>query len=77
MIRNTLHVPSMDHKMIPHFIMRFVSVTNNDVPKSHCEDPVINDHSISFNRCDLCIALQLNGVLSCFHTRVHAEIELN
>ena len=77
MLRNALHAPSADHNLIPIFIMRAGGVTINDVPKIHCKDPVLDDHSISFYHFDLPIPLQLNGMFSCFHMRIKDERELN
>ena len=48
-IRNTLHTPSMNHNLIPPFTVRAVNVTINDVPKIHCEHPMVDYHSISFD----------------------------
>jgi len=76
-VRNALHVPSMDHNLIPPFIMRAGDVVVNDVPKIQCEDPAVDDHCVSFVDSDLRIPLQLNGVFSCFYARVTTERELN
>jgi hypothetical protein len=32
-VRNALHVPSMQHNLIPPFIMREAGLVVNDVPK--------------------------------------------
>ena len=76
-IRNALHVPSMEHNMIPTFITRAGRVIVNDVPKIPCEYPVADNHCVSFDHSDLRIPSQLNGVFSCFHTRVTTEIGIN
>ena len=65
-IMNALHVLSMDHNMIPHFIMRFGGIVVNDVPKIHCEDPMVDDHSVSFDRSSLRILLRLNSMFPYF-----------
>ena len=49
----------------------------HDVPKIHYEDSAVDDHSVSFDHYELQIPLQLNGVFSCFHTKVHTERELH
>ena len=77
MIRNPLYAPSIDYDLIPPFMMRSDGVVIKDVPITHCEDPSFDDHSITIYRSDLCIALQLNGVLSFFHMRVPSERELH
>ena len=61
-IRNALHAPSTDHDLMPPFIMRASIVAINDVPKIHYEDPIVDDHIISFEHSDLMIRLQFNGV---------------
>ena len=76
-LRNALHVTSMDHNLIPPFIMRAGSVTINDVPKMHCEDPIADDHSIFFEHSDPRIPLQLNSEFSYFHTREPTERQLH
>ena len=58
-VRNALHVPSMDHNLIPPFIMRAGGVVVNDVPKIQCKDPAVDDHFISFDDSDLQILMQL------------------
>ena len=75
-VRNALHVPSMDHNLIPPFMMRAGGIAVNDVPKIHCEDPSVDNHCVSFDISDLWISLQLNSLFSCFHTRVPTEREL-
>ena len=57
--------------------MKAGGATINDVPKIHCEDHIVNDHTVSFEHSNLRIPLQLNGVFSYFHTRVPTEIELH
>ena len=68
-VRKALHAPSMNHNLIPPFMLRTVGVIVNDVPKIHCEDPAVDNHCISFDNSDLWIPFQINGVFSYFHTR--------
>ena len=63
-LRNVLHVPSMENKLILSFILRLDDITINDVPNMYYEYPKIYDHSISFEYSKLRMHLQLNGVLS-------------
>ena len=77
MIKNTLHAPSTDRDLAPHFTMRDGGITINYVPKIHCEDPIVDDFSISFKCSDLWIPLKLNGALSDFHTRAPTDRELH
>ena len=58
-------------------MMRDGGVSINDAPKTHCENTVVDDHVFLFDYSDLWIPLQLNGVLSCFHTRVLTKRELH
>ena len=44
--RNALYVPSMDHNLIPPFIMREAQLTVNEVPKIHCLHPDNETHCI-------------------------------
>ena len=76
-IRNELYVPSMEHDLMQPFIMRSGGFTVNDTPEIHCEDTIVDDHSVSFDQSDLRISLRLNIVFSYFHTRVPTEIELH
>ena len=75
-IRNALHIASMNHNLIPPFIMREGGVIVNDVPKIHCDNPNIYDHCISFKDIDLKIPLQLNGIFSYFNSRKPLPSEL-
>ena len=56
-IRNALHIETMQHNLIPPFIMREGGVQVNDIPKIHCTDPDIDDHCISFKDTELRIQL--------------------
>ena len=76
-IRNSLRVPSMCNNLILPFIMRSGGITMNDVPKTHCEDPAVDDHCMLFDQSDLWTSLKLNKLFSNFHMRVPAERELH
>ena len=71
--RNVLHVPSMDHNMIPPFIMREAGLTVNDTPKIHIKEPTLLDHAIICDEFDLHIRLHLHGIFSCFKTRTRHQ----
>lgn len=73
---NALHVPTMNHHLIPPFIMREAGVTVNDVAKIHVKDPTVNDHSIHFENAGLRIPLLLCGVFSYFSSRAPTLMEL-
>ena len=75
-IRNALHVPTLNHSLIPPFIMREAGLIVNDVPKIHKENPEVDDHSVIFPDIDLSIQLQLNGIFSYFHVRMPLANEI-
>ena len=67
---NALHVPSMEHNLVPPFVVRRRGNTINDVPKIQCEDPTEEDHSLKFEGSDARIQFQLVGTTSYFDTRL-------
>ena len=75
-VRNALHIPTMDTNLIPPFIMRERGIIVNDKAKIHCGDPSIDDHCIVFNDAQFRIPLQLNGIFSYFHSRLPTVDEL-
>ena len=75
-IRNAISVPSMQHNLIPPFIMREKGIHVNDVPKIHLNDPVKTDHAITFPETGLCIPLYLSGTFSYFASRKPTTYEL-
>ena len=75
--RNALYIKSMEHNLIPPFIMRAGGVTINEVPKIQCKEPTIDDHCIYFAEPELRIPLHLSGIFSYFHTRAPTLEELH
>ena len=67
-LHNALYVPSMEHNLIPPFMLREMGVTVNDVPKIHKEDPNGDDHAITFMETGFRIPLSLWGIFSYFPT---------
>ena len=67
-LRNALYVPSMDHNLIPPFMLREMGLIVNDVPKIHKENPTVDDHAITFAETGFRIPLSLWGIFSCFPT---------
>ena len=67
-LRNALHVLSMENNLIPPFMLREMGVTVNDVPKIHKEDPTLDDHAITFVETGFRIPLSLWGMFSYFPT---------
>ena len=68
-LTNALYVPSMDHNLLPPFILREAGLEVNDVPKIQVKDPDVRDHSIWFPAAQFRIPLGLWGVFSYFPTR--------
>ena len=60
-LSNSLHMPTMEHNLIPPFIMRSGGVIFSDVPKIHCGDPNIEYQCIRFKNSDLKIPMQISG----------------
>ena len=58
-IRNALHVPSMDHNLIPPFMMREAGIEVHDTPKIQVLNPTEEDHSIYFPETRFRIPLSL------------------
>jgi hypothetical protein len=67
-IRNAVHVPSMNNNLIPPFVMREIGIHVNDIPKIHVDDPTVDDHAITFPETGFRIPLNLWGVFSYFPT---------
>ena len=65
-VRNALSVPSMDHNLIPPFIIKEAGVDIKCVPKIQCKNPEEDDHSVYFKEENLRIPLRLHGVFSYF-----------
>jgi hypothetical protein len=66
---NALYVPTMDHNLIPPFLLREAGLIVNETPKIHVPDPDISDHSIYFEQAKLRIPLALWGIFSYFPTQ--------
>ena len=65
---DSLYCESLNHNLIPPFIMREAGFIVNDVPRIHC-NPVTNEsHCIVSQDRSLRIPLQLHGVFSYFDT---------
>ena len=75
-VRNALHMPTMEHNIIPQFTTRAGGVIVRDVPKIHCEDPTIEDHCTRFKSSDMKIPMQISGTFSYLHSRLPTVDEL-
>ena len=71
--RNCIHFPSMNHNLVPPFIMREKGIIVNDIPKIHLDDPSVEDHSIYIKKYDVRIPLKLKGIFSYFETSIPSE----
>ena len=67
-IRNALHVPSMDYNLIPPFMLREAGIKVKDVPKIQVDDPSEEDHAITFPETGFRIPLFLHGTFPYFPT---------
>eukprot|EP00957_Ditylum_brightwellii_P171068 13023197-Ditylum_brightwellii.AAC.1 len=61
LVRNALHVPSIDHNMIPPFVLREAGIMMNETSKIYKENPTVDDHAITFPTSRLRIPLGLWG----------------
>ena len=66
MVRNALCVPSMEHNLIPPFILRDAGLVLHDTPKIHCNVPSTEDHSLFDEETGLIIPFTLDGTFSVF-----------
>eukprot|EP00957_Ditylum_brightwellii_P021388 1612829-Ditylum_brightwellii.AAC.1 len=48
LVRNALYVSSMDHNLIPPFVLRETRIRVNEIPKIHMENSTVDDHTITF-----------------------------
>ena len=75
-IKNALHVPSMDHNLIPPFIMEEAGLDVDAKAKIHSKDLSVSNHSIFDPETNLRIPLKLRGIFSCFKTRCLTDEEI-
>ena len=66
--RKILSVPSMDHNLIPPFILRESGLTVSYTAMIHLEKPSIDDHDIICPNYDLRIRLHLHGTFPASQT---------
>ena len=74
--RNVLYVESMDHNLIPPFILREAGLEVNDRAKIHSYPTTKDDHSNIDPKSDMHIRLQLDGIFSKFDTRAPTNSDL-
>lgn len=68
-IRNALLIPSMDHNLLPPFLVREASLFLDETPKFQSTDVSKANHAIVDDQSGLHIHLQLNGTFSYFPSR--------
>ena len=74
---NALCVPSMEHNLIPPFILREAGLVLHDTPKIHCNVPSAEDHSLFDKETGLRIPFTLYGTFSVFKLRSLTNEENN
>jgi hypothetical protein len=68
LIQNALYVPSLDHNLLPPFMMREAGVIVKDNTNIQLDDPSEEDHALTFSETGFRIPLSLWEVLSYFCT---------
>ena len=68
-VRNALCVPSMEHNLIPPFILRESGLVLRDTQKIHYNIPSAEDHSLFDKGTGLQITFTLDGMFSVFKSR--------
>ena len=77
-IRNALLISSMDHNLLPPFLIREASLFLDETPKFQSTDLTRDNHTIYDEETGMRIHLQLNGTFSYFPTRsLTLEEQLN
>ena len=75
-IRNALHVPEMDHNLLPPFMLREAGIKLQDTPKIQLGQPTEEDHAITFPETGFRIPLSLWGTFSYFPTTKPSKEDL-
>ena len=68
-LRNALLIPSMDHNLLPPFLVREASLFLDETPKFQSTALSMENHTIHDEKTGLRIHLQLNGTFSYFESR--------
>ena len=68
-IKNALHVPSMNHNLIPPFVLDEAGLEVHTKPKIYSKNLSVDSHSIFDTATELRIPLKLRGVFSYFNSR--------
>ena len=65
-MRNALLIPSMDHNLIPPFLVQEASLFLDETPMFQSTALLLVNHTIHDEKTGLRIQLQLNGIFSYF-----------
>ena len=76
-LRNALYIESMEHHLLPPFILREAGLIINETPKIQCEEAELEDHTILLPESNILIHLKLKGIFSYFNTRMPTDLEIN
>jgi hypothetical protein len=68
-MKNALLIPSMDHNLIPPFLLQEAGLTLDEMPKHQMESPTIDNHVNVDEESGMRVHLQLNRIFSFFPTR--------
>jgi len=75
-MRNSLLIDSMDHNLLPPFLIREASLFLDETPKFQSTDASLDNHCIYDEVTGLRIHLQLHGTFSYFATRALNDEEM-
>ena len=75
-MRNSLLIDSMDHNLLPPFLIREASLFFHETPKFQSTDASLDNHCIYDEVTGLRIHLQLHGTFSYFATRALNDEEM-
>ena len=76
-ICNSLYIPSLEHNLIPPFIMRETGTVVNNTLKIHVPNPESTNCALTFPDSKLKVPLQLWGKFSYFPSRMTASDEIH
>ena len=74
-MHNALYIPEMEENLLPPFVVRRQGHKLSEIPKIQVDDPKETDHCLELDDNGMRIPLQLNGIVSYFHTRKPTEDE--
>ncbi len=68
-MRNALLIPTMDHNLIPLFLIRMAGLQVDETPKHQLASPTVDNHAIYDSETVMRIHLKLNGIFSYLTTQ--------